>query len=68
MNSICTLKKYVNTVFEADLDTLLSVRTKHEESIMGIAKDELITPDEKIRLRLKLLLMMIRYDNKKEEA
>jgi len=68
MNSICTLKRYVNTVFETDLETLLSVQTKQKESIMGIAKDELITADEKTRLQLELLLMMIRYDNKKEEA
>lgn len=68
MNSICTLKKYVNMVFETDLETLLSVHTKQKESIMGIAKDELITPNEKRRFQLELLLMMIRYDNKKEEA
>ena len=68
MNSIHTLKKYVTTVFDTDLEALLSIDTKHKESIMGIPKDELITPNEKIRFRLELILMMIRYDNKKEEA
>ena len=35
MNSIHTLKKYVTTVFDTDLEALLSIDTKHKRKYYG---------------------------------
>lgn len=67
-NSIAELKQYVYQVFDADVETLLSVSTAKKDTVMEIPKKELITEDDALKLKLELITGMIRYDNKKEEA
>ena len=62
------LKKYVHHIFDTDIESLLSVSTKQKESVMGIAKSDLLAEEEELRLKLELIIKMIRYDNKREEA
>lgn len=67
-NSIVELKKYVHRIFDTDIETLLSVGTKQKESVMGILKSDLLTKEEELKLKLELIIRMIRYENKREEA
>ncbi len=66
--SIALLQKYVTHVFDTELESLLSVSTKQKDSVMGVAKADLLTEEEALRWKLELITRMIRYDNKKEEA
>lgn len=67
-NSIQELRRCVQQIFNTELDTLLSVETKQNESVMGVLKTELLTEEENLGLKLELLTKLIRYDNKKEEV
>lgn len=67
-NSFAELKKYVNHIFNTELEDLLSVSTKEKESVMGILKSDLVSEEEALKLKLELIIRMIRYDNKREEA
>lgn len=66
-NGTKELEKYVFRIMNEDLEILLSVETREKESIMGICKKELFTPEELDKMKLELIIRMIRYDNKKEE-
>ncbi len=66
--SMALLQKYVTHVFDTELESLLSVSTKQKDSVMGVAKADLLTEEESLRWKLELITRMIRYDNKKEEA
>lgn len=61
-DSVLNLKSFVETLFEGDLRELLGVEMK--ESIMGIPYSEILTEEEKKRLKLSLLTRLIKYDNK----
>lgn len=64
--SIEELSKYINKILHTKLEDILSVNTRKKESVMGIAKDDLINKDEILRWKLALITKMIRYDNKRE--
>lgn len=66
--SMNDLKQYVQDIFNTELETLLSVKTKQRDSIMGILKTDLLSKDEILKLKLELIIKMVRYNNKKEEA
>lgn len=65
-SSMQEFDRYISQVFGMGLEELLELKTAEKDSIMGIEKKELVTPDETDKLRLELVIRMIRYANKEE--
>ena len=53
-------------LLDKDLEEVLDIPTKHKDTVMGFKKTELITREEEKKLKLKLLIKLIRYDNKRD--
>lgn len=64
--SVREITKFVQKVLDSDLETLLEIKTKNPDCIMGIPKEEIFTEQEIQKIKLGLLTTLIRYDNKKE--
>lgn len=65
-NSFGELKRFVRRVFDTELDELLGIRTKQEGRVMGVSKSDFFSEEENLRWKLKLIVGMIRYENKEE--
>ena len=61
-NSIKSLSDFVKWILETDLETILGMEKK--ESIMGIKREQILSEDEYIKLKLSLLTDMVKRDNK----
>ncbi len=60
------VKKWIETLFQSDLDQFLESEFKDRADIMGIKKKECFTEEESLRWKLKFLLEMIRFANREE--
>lgn len=65
-NTIRGLSGVVLQLLDKNLEEALDIPTKHKDTVMGFKKTELITAEEEKKLKLKLLIKLIRYDNKKD--
>ncbi len=65
-SSMRAFHNMVLRILDTDLETLLGVKTKRRDSVMGIPKSELITDDELLQMKLALLVKLIRYDRREE--
>lgn len=61
--SFLEIKKFVEKLFSMELEQFLENTQK--DTIMGVAKKDLFSEEEKERWKLKLLTELIRYENKK---
>lgn len=64
-----SIKSFSNTVLKIlddDLEKTLKIQTREKNQVMGIDKSELFCPEELDSLKLQLLTMLIRYENKRE--
>ena len=61
--SFLEVKKFVEKLFAAELEKFIKMSVK--DTIMGIKREDLFLAEEKDRWKLKLLVELIRYENKK---
>ena len=61
-NSASYMESYINTIFSTELDELLNL--PKGDKIMGISKADILGESEVDLYKLKLLIDIIRYDNK----
>ncbi len=63
-HTICEIADFVLQLLDGNLEEILDIRTKKKDTVMGFPKADLLGSEEVKRLKLKLLIMLIRYDNK----
>lgn len=61
-NSIKSLSNFVEWILETDLETILGIEKK--ERIMGIKREQVLSEDEYIKLKLFLLEVLVKRDNR----
>ena len=65
-NDVQRIIKVVNKIYHANIEELLEIKTKEQDCIMGISKKEIFSEEEILKIKLKIVTMLIRQDNKKE--
>jgi len=63
--NIHVIADFVLNILDKSLEDVLYIQTKKRDSVMGFPKTSLLNCEEEEKLKLKLLIKMIRYDNKK---
>lgn len=65
-NTIRGMADFILQLLDKNLEEVLDIQTKHKDTVMGFPKTELLSSAEEKKLKLKLLIKLIRYDNKKD--
>ena len=64
--SVKKIRAFIDKVFNTDLEELLGLSDDFSDTVMGIPKEELLSENERMEMKLGLLDKMIRYKNKGE--
>lgn len=66
-NSIHAISETIGKILDGNLENMLEITTKKQDTVMGIAKKEILNQEEEDMLKLQFLTTWLRYYNKQEK-
>ena len=66
-NSIYSISETIGKILDENLESMLEITTKKQDTVMGVAKQEILNQEETDMLKLQFLTTWLRYYNKQEK-
>lgn len=66
-NSIYSISETIGKILDENLENTLEITTKKQDTVMGVAKQEILNKEEANMLKLQFLTTWLRYYNKQEK-
>lgn len=66
-NSIFAISEAIGKILDENLEKTLGIKTKKQDSVMGVAKKEILNQEETDMLKLQFVTTWLRYYNKQEK-